>query len=268
MAGVEGHESDDEFVFRGTVTRLKATTMAAVEAADETAVVHVDEVLQAPAAFAGMAGQDVTVRLRDPKSVSKSDSAMFTTFGLLFGDSVLVQEVEHTAVGRSPAKLAAKVAGQHDDRRRAAVSDRVARADLVVKGRVADVRQPKTVMLEARSADDAPVSEHDPAWMEAVVSVDETVKGSANGETVVLFPSSMDIAWAHVPKLHPGQEGVFMLHAAEQLPGLTPVAGSVLTVPQSLDVQPIEQLDQLKQLMPSQPPPRTARKPRKRKDGS
>ena len=61
---------------------------------------------------------------------------------------------------------------------------------------VADVRPPPAASVLA-SGTEAPVSEHDPHLMEAVLSLDSVVKGTPpHGETVVLFPASIDVAWA------------------------------------------------------------------------
>ena len=132
------------------------------------------------------------------------------------------------------------------------LQDQVARADVIVGGRVADVRPPMPQRGLAAEPNQ-PISEHTAYWTEAVITVDSVLKGEAPpGETVVLFPASFDIAWAGAPKFHVGQEGVFLLHRQETTPELaaaTAVGGApAFTALDPLDVQPPEDLDRLREL--------------------
>jgi hypothetical protein len=78
-------------------------------------------------------------------------------------------------------------------------------------------------MTEAASAAERRFSEHDPVWRVARVEVDAVHKGAHGPKTVeVGFPSSTDVRWAGAPKVHPGQEGYFLLHrepAIREAPG-------------------------------------------------
>jgi hypothetical protein len=61
-------------------------------------------------------------------------------------------------------------------------------------------------------------SEHDPEWRQAQVRVDETMKGATDNKSVkVLFPSSNDVMYFGSPKLHPGDEGIFIIQQADSL---------------------------------------------------
>jgi hypothetical protein len=245
-----------DFSFRGTVESLHAATEAAIEPSDETVVVKVDDVLHAPEAVTGFAGQRVTVRLQEAGSVSEGEEAVFFADGWIFGDTLALQEVAHFPV--EGEGLAARVGDARTAGADALARDRVNRGNLVVRGRVADVRPPGGAaegVAAGRPGEAAPVSEHDPAWMEAVVAVDETLKGSPpEGETVVAFPSSMDVAWAHVPKFVPGQEGVFILHRAEDVPQLAAAPGRFLA-PTRGDVLAPDQTERVKGLIdePAEP---------------
>jgi hypothetical protein len=55
-------------------------------------------------------------------------------------------------------------------------------------------------------------SEHDPDWWRATVDVDHAEKGGLEGSVQVLFPNSRDVMWSRVPKLAPGQTGLWLLH--------------------------------------------------------
>jgi hypothetical protein len=56
------------------------------------------------------------------------------------------------------------------------------------------------------------ITEHNPDWQEAVITVDSMIKGPASARVVVRFPGSLDIAWHRLPKFTAGQTGTFLLH--------------------------------------------------------
>jgi hypothetical protein len=241
-----------EFVFVGTVRREGASDVATIPASGSTAIVAVEEVLHAPDVLAGFGGQEVTVLLAAPGSVSEGLRATFFTTVVAFADGLGLAEVARSPVDAEVGALSSRVAEARASTTEQRMQDHVARADVIVSGRVADVRTPSPASVLSSGAE-APVSEHDPHWMEAVISVDSVVKGTQQpGETVVLFPSSMDVAWASAPKLHVGQEGVYLLHRQEPTPELSPTlrAGgpAVLTALDPLDVQPSGEIDHVRQL--------------------
>jgi hypothetical protein len=243
-----------EFVFIGVVEELRGISPGdTVEPNNAAAIVRVEEVLHSPDVLVGYAGQLVTVLLREPGRVQTGERAVFFTNGLSFGETLVVQEVNHHPPDGEPAALAGRVSDARTSRTQREMQDQVSRADVIVSGRVADVRTPAAARGLAAAEPGRPVSEHDPMWTEAVIAVDTTVKGEQpQGETIVLFPASEDVAWAHVPKLHPGQEGVFLLHRQERIPEL---AGAAMVGQQPafaaldpLDVQPSEELDRVRAL--------------------
>ena len=84
------------FTFLGMVKELNAATMAEeVPVTESTAVVHVDQVLQAPPMLANRDGTDITVLLSDPEQVQEGQQATFFTTGWIYGEDIAVQEVGH-----------------------------------------------------------------------------------------------------------------------------------------------------------------------------
>ena len=237
-----GRASRSRFGFRGTVQKLHATTMPQVPASDRTVVVRVDEVLHAPETLGDWTGKNITVYLAEGEQVEEGQQAIFDTTGWLYGDSIAVRSLGHREVetGHPAEVLASRDLQAH-----------VADADLVVAGRVTAVRLPAAPAgREAAAA--GPVgrlSEHDPDWHEAVVHVDHVVKGShADPDVVVRFPNSTDVAWYRVPKLRPGDDGVFMLHGGPA-PGerlAAAAAPPTYTMLHPLDFQPREKLEQMR----------------------
>ena len=236
------------FVFRGNVQRVRASLLAEVASSDQTCVVRVDEVLQAPQSLAQAAGQRLTVLLPEGASARRGEEAIFFTNPWLYGDTLAVQAVGKEAV---PQTLAALSRASGDPARTLTQRDRVARiegADLVVRGVVVSVRLPGDVAADATNVRR---NEHDPMWQEAVVRVTAVEKGTGPGaEVIVRFPGSVDVAWRSAPKFQPGQEGRFILRREQ--------AGSsgesYYTALQRYDFQPSSELlnEDLGSVAPSQ----------------
>jgi hypothetical protein len=243
-----------DVVFNGTVEETGATTMPAVAATDSTAVVRVDELVRAPSAFDGLVGQRITVLLRAPGSVQVGEQATFFVNAAVFGESVAVEEVDHTSV-TAAAELAPQVTDVVDRLREDEVRARIGSADVVVTGRVAQVRAVPEQLAGAVPGMPGPVSEHDPKWMEAVLDVESVLKGTTPpAPVVVMFPASIDAMWVNAPKFHAGQEATLMLHT-DQVPGpqvpatVADTFPSVYTALEPGDVLPKEQSERLRGLI-------------------
>jgi hypothetical protein len=217
------------FIFKGTVQKLKAATMPEVPVDDRTAIVRVDEIIQAPEALADYAGREITVALSGKKAIKESEQAVFYTNGWIFGESLAVQSLDQrpapkgiAAMGITPGDPVENLANRQSELRFAA-------AEVVISGRVTSVRLSSQEVVaggigaaalgdEAGTTLSKPISEHDPLIQEAVVEVDAVHKGQhAGNEAVVRFPSSTDVKWYKAPKFRPGQQGFFMLHKDETL---------------------------------------------------
>ena len=110
----------------------------------------------------------------------------------------------------------------------------VAQADAIVAGRVTATKP------VARQEGQPPPSEHDPEWWEATIQVQGVEKGQApaDGVQTVYYPHSRDIRWFAVPKLDPGKEGVFLLHARLQPPaGAEAKAKGEAREPDGMDIK-------------------------------
>jgi hypothetical protein len=241
-----------ELIFNGTVEELGVTTVAAFEAAANTAAVLVVEVVRASRTLADIAGQRITVELQDPDSVTVGTQYTFYVVTLLFGESIAVREVAHHDVQAAEAmgpQVTAAVESAEDERLR----ERAREAELVVRGRVAQVRPSPAAAAEAAPA--GPISEHEPQWWEAVIDVDEVVKGELDpaAPTVVLFPFSTDVMWVDAPKFHAGEEGVWMLRPERVPAAATEMFPSVYTALDPRDFQPAEQAERVARLVKETP---------------
>jgi hypothetical protein len=215
------------FVFKGTVLRLKASTVREVPVNDRTVVVRVEETIESPESLVDFNGREVTVELCGRKRVKRGDRAIFYTNGWIFGDGLAVRSIDHrpataaiAALGVTPGDPVENLANKNSRLR-------FETADVVVSGRVTSVKLPPAEVAAARAglsmaADDnrsapfKPISEHDPLIQEAVVEVDAVHKGQyGSAEAAVRFPSSTDVKWYKAPKFRPGQQGFFMLQRGD-----------------------------------------------------
>jgi len=201
-----------DIIFIGTVTQIGAVAVPELAASARTVVVRVDQVLEKPAAVALTSGDSVTVETVRAGSLKSGIQATFYTTGWIFGRGVAVREVGHEP-GQSPVVAAAQQ--QAVSRARFAVNDAALKAHIrsaavVVAGRVDQVRPAE---LEAAPTRPKRITEHDPNWQEAIIQVQEGLKGAQAGQQVVVrFPASLDVAWVGAPKFAAGEEGTFLLH--------------------------------------------------------
>lgn len=210
------------FVFQGTVKKLKTALMKSVPVDAHTAVVHVDQVLEAPANLRHLAGTNITVQLVERVKAAVGEGFVFHAAGWIFGDTVAVRAVTQEPVQRAHAPLLARGGDPVAHRADRELQNRVNDADLVVSGTVVAVKLPEGSEPQVRAARGGgdvagkPVSEHDPKWREAVVQVADVHKGEHAADKVsVLFPSSQDVRWYKAPKFHAGQQGYFVLQKSK-----------------------------------------------------
>ena len=213
------------FIFKGTIRKLRAASMRGVPVDERTAVVHVDQVLEAPRNLAHCAGKDITVRLAGQTKASVGQQLMFHTAGWKFGESVAVRAVRQEALTRAHVAALAQGGNPVENKATRDLQERVTDADLVVSGKVITVSLPATAATVASAAPSPvrgsrrPVSEHDPKWREAVIAVDRVHKGTRGGDHVtVRFPASTDVGWFKAPKFEAGQQGYFMLRKGVPAP--------------------------------------------------
>jgi hypothetical protein len=149
--------------------------------------------------------------------------------GWMFGDGVAVRSLREEPV---KANVEASAGADETVERQAANLQRAhfAAADLVVSGKVVTVRLPADSDSAQKQMSDAapgPISEHDPKWREAIIQIDEVLKGSHEEKQVVVrFPASSDVMWHGTQKFEAGQQGYFMLHKARAAGGRIDASGA------------------------------------------
>src|SRR2546425_3388303 len=194
-----------DIIFAGTVTRAGG------------GIVRVDQVFEKPPAVSLVKGDSVTVlpaRAGSPP-LNPGMQATFYTTGWIYGRGITVREVGHETSGPQLATVAGGGAGgtaQQDllARARQQVNDadlkaRIQAAAMVVVGRVEQLR-PMAYGRPGAPARPKRFTEHDPNWQEAIIHVDEGLKGATAGERVVVrFPGSRAVAFVATPQFPAGQ---------------------------------------------------------------
>jgi hypothetical protein len=236
---ITGLLRDAPLSFIGTVEHLGASTMAELPIDERTAVVDVVQVLHSPEAFAHLAGHRVTMQVAadaDPPQVG--ETAVFFAQGLAFGETLAVQEIGRATVDEiEPHVQAAAAAGERGafaPQLRELEIERLQQhaqdADAVVVGRV-------TALQDVLGP---PRGEHSPNWWKATLQVENVERGDVQpGPLDVLYPNSLDVRWARVPKPKASQEGMWLLHATDG--ELREAAPFQILHPE--DYQPVQQLD-------------------------
>jgi hypothetical protein len=241
-----------DIILIGTVTQVGAVAVPDLPASDRTVVVRVDQVLEKPGAVALNPGDSITVQTVRPGSLKPGTQATFYTTGWIFGEGLVVREVGHEP-GHSPVVVADQkeaVARARTEVKDAELKAHIQRAAMVVAGRVEQVR-PAELAAPTRPRR---ISEHDPQWQEAIIQVQDGIKGAHAGEQVVVrFPASRDFAWVGTPKFAVGQEGTYILHkdSTTGSPTSTMAGQSVpaYTALHQADVQPRQDAAQIRALI-------------------
>lgn len=234
-------------VFEGTVMRLGASTLAALAATDRTIVMRVEDFIRVPDALRAFAGQEITVELRPRTTTRENERAICFAEGLMYGDGLAVRELGWQRVSQTsaPARARLEQAVAAEPERR--LKRRVDSADLVVTGRV-------TATQPVPRGPNPPISEHYPDWHTATVAVENVEKGGqAPAQVQVKYAASDDVAWHRAPKLHEGDQAVFLLHrgdvVAESGRHADAVATDDFVVVDPLDVQPMDERGRIQALV-------------------
>jgi hypothetical protein len=197
-----------KIILVGTVLRLGASTVSTYSPTSHTVIVKVNQVIHAPEALGDLTGQRVTVELTTTPGLAVGQQVAFFANGLVYADSLVVQEVGRLDAPAGPAARQAQVAeiaasvGRTPDRH---IQRRLQTADVVVTGKIVSSRKVPRPQGQ-------PISEHDADWREAVIDVQGVESGLPMKQVVLFFPASRDIRWRQAPKFSVGQEGVWILH--------------------------------------------------------
>ena len=140
------------FVFKGTVKKLKSATMKDVPVDDRTAVVTVDQIIEAPADLADYNGQDITVQLGGRQKIKTGQELIFHTVSWIYGDSIAVRSLSQEPVKDSHAAMLSSGVDPAERRAQREQQEHFQTADLVVSGKVVAVRLPDEAAQTVKGA--------------------------------------------------------------------------------------------------------------------
>jgi hypothetical protein len=205
-------------IFEADILSVGSSIMAAVPASRETVVARVNQVLDKPESVALSVGQQVVVIFSARPDVRRGSRLRIFGNGRIFADTIAVEAISSVPIAQEVVGVTTSAvetaAGEEGVvlRSRAeeeALKERLADASVVVVGHVREVRIPQTQSL---TPEVGPISEHNPEWREAIVEVEEGIKGAESGTNLVVrFPASEDVMWFDYPKLAVGERAVLIL---------------------------------------------------------
>ncbi|MDV3294016.1 MAG: hypothetical protein LYZ70_07070 [Nitrososphaerales archaeon] len=232
-------------VFRATVRKLESSSLTSLLGNPRTAVCHVDEVIHGPPQLGDLTGQDITLERLEARPLKVGQRAVFFASGWLYGETIAVKEVERVEdadMGLLRKRVSEALRLNADS----ALKDRLAKAELVISGRVSKVTR------AAERAFGGPSSFHDPDWWVAKAEVDSVEKGRITDKSLsILFPASGDTFWVRSPKFREGQEGVWILRKDQQEKGRPSHRVPGLTALDPLDFHSKDELERIRKLTKS-----------------
>jgi len=261
---INDNKAHATFVFIGKVVKMKAATMPDIPV-DNTLIVQIDHIIQAPAMFATITGHQVTVRFKELPQINEGATITVYANGWIFGETLAVDAVSYST-DTDKQSIASAVQATTTSATDDSIKERLSSAQLAVVGKVVKVEpstiaQPQTLTGTQATGETATthISEHDPDWHEATIQVDEVLKGEKNTKEVkVLFPKSDDVRWYNVHKYSEGQQGVWLLQQGKQQDqkGIPPKVfaaipdnQNIFTTLHTYDYLPLNELGKIKSLI-------------------
>jgi hypothetical protein len=228
------------FIFSGTIIKMNAANIEIVPGGP-TAIVRVDEVLDAVSPYDQMRGKEITVLLATAKNRRAGAKQVFFTSGWYYGKTLGVKETPNNLViSVKPETFKNTIVLERINIRNDSLREELKKAVLVVRGTVveANISVEKIPWIE---------SEHDPEFKKAIIEIKEVLKGRTTEKRVeVFYASSKDVMWHDSPKLAKGQEGIFLLQL-RQAPAIYKITG--FTVLDKRDVLSTEELTNVRNLL-------------------
>ena len=244
MASVQDLTHQSGFVFDALLEQLGASTSSGYPATPETAIVRITKITKSTPALAGYEGQQITVRLQAPVTLQVAQNVTFFTQGIHYGDGMVVDEIGH--VLSDATALARDLTGAMQASDDTEMTQRMAQAEVIITG-VAGAPKPFTPPPSAAREIVTPwISEHDPDWWSATVTVETVEKGVHTASTAeVVYANSMDVAWHQAPKVKQGDHGTWLLHANDLYGKAVPAPAAT----HPLDFHPIAAVSRVQSLM-------------------
>jgi hypothetical protein len=255
------YAAQSAFIFSGKVIKSRAATMKDI-ASSNTVIMEIIHVMTAPTMFAHISGQQITVRFKKPPPLKTGQVLTVFANGWIFGESIAVDAVGFTIETAAKIKSAkSAMSGKSEmasvvqtalaESNDAVLKERLNSAAMGVVGEVMKVKESaiKTTFI----------SEHNPNWQEAIIKVDDVVKGKKGIKQIkILFPASDDIRWKKTNKYKKGQKGIWMVQKGKKQSAkgigakafaAIPPGDNVYTTLHQSDFMPLNELSRIKSLV-------------------
>jgi hypothetical protein len=228
-------------------------------------VARVDGILEKPDSVTLKVGDTITIIAKDPSLFENGSKAIFYSRGWIYGPGLAVKELRHETVTgaedkralnahASGAKQALNAHALETMQSDTTLSEHIAEADAVVVGTVTAVRDP----IVPCGFGILGISEHNPLCKQAVVRIEDAMKGVSSRHIIIVFPSSLDVAWHDAPRFEEGEEATFILKkdvAATESVTQTGAHVPAYTVLSPSDVLPKEKAAQVRAITREQANP-------------
>lgn len=204
-----------DYIFKGVLQERHHSNLSILTGNEEANLVYVNEVLMASSSHENFEKGEITALLDADQSenIREDTEYLFYAKTWLFGESlaVVVNELRPTdQMNKSKSEINDFLQSKQETM----LQGRIKGAQLVTSGKITDVNE--SIAEEVKRT--TRLSEHNPNWKLAVISVDEIIKGSATEKTVQFyFASSMDVHWYQAPKFSVEKQGIFILQKSDQL---------------------------------------------------
>jgi hypothetical protein len=205
MKAIDKKVAESKFVFIGTVKKVGASNVAALEPSKQLALVQIDQVALAPEAFVATVGTIVTVKIPPRIKLRRGNTRLFFTKRLTYGENLAVEAIAIEQVEEDYNRSIKEVKAAASDLERKAQLARIARAAVIVEGKI-------TRMQEAEYNKEYPLSFKAPYWVSVIIQIARLIKGEHEGSTIeALINKGGESEEATPLELEIGKTGVWLL---------------------------------------------------------
>jgi hypothetical protein len=205
MKAIENKVEASKFIFIGTVKKNGASNLAGLPANDRLVVVEINKVARAPEAFTGVVGTTVTVKLPRGADLKSGETRLFFTKRLMYAENLAVEATAIDQVKEDQEQAVKEVKDAVANIERKEQLARLAKAALIVEGRV-------TQMRESELNKKYPLSFKSPYWVSVLIQIARVIKGKYEGKAVEAFINKGGESEEAAPlEIEIGKTGVWLL---------------------------------------------------------
>jgi hypothetical protein len=227
------------YIFVGTVM-LTDSSNVNVHSSRKSAIIRVDDVLDAAVQYSLMADKLVTMFFADSSTHTNGKQSVFYTKVSSVGRTLGLTEVRNSLDKEVQTDLKQRIMKARDLLADDTLRAQLKRSELVVLGSVVNPRSDTSKMYRIQS-------EHNPEVIGATIEIKRPLKGHVGEKKIlVYYASSDDALWYRSAKLSQRMDRIFLLHSTSKMP-IFPSSGYAVLDPR--DVQSTDQLNKILQLL-------------------